>query len=78
LAVSLTYLALLYANQAQYAKSEPLYKRVLAIHEKAFGPHHPDVAKSLENLADLYRKTDRQSQAVEIEERAAAIRAKQR
>ena len=30
---------------------KPLYKRSLAIGEKAFGPDHPDVARSLNNLA---------------------------
>ncbi len=33
---------------------KPLYKRSLAINEKALGPDHPDVAVSLNNLAALY------------------------
>ncbi len=33
----------------------PLYKRSLAIREKALGPEHPHVAVSLNNLAALYR-----------------------
>jgi Tetratricopeptide repeat len=45
---------LLYDNQGQYAKAEPLYQRPLAIREKALGPEHPDVAASLNNLAWLY------------------------
>ena len=32
---SLNNMALLYANQGQYAQAEPLYKRSLAIREKA-------------------------------------------
>ncbi len=37
------------------ADAEPLYKRALAIWEKALGPEHPHVAASLNNLAELYR-----------------------
>jgi hypothetical protein len=39
-----------------YAKAEPLFRRSLAILEKALGPDHPSVATSLENLAALYRQ----------------------
>jgi tetratricopeptide (TPR) repeat protein len=46
-------LALLYYNQGQYAKAEPLYEQSLAIREKALGPEHSDVAQSLNNLAWL-------------------------
>ena len=34
--------------------AEPLYKRSLAILEKALGPDHPDAAAALNNLAELY------------------------
>jgi hypothetical protein len=36
---------------------------------------HPDVATSLNNLAVLYRATDRIKAAEELEKRAARIRA---
>ncbi|PJB97384.1 MAG: tetratricopeptide repeat-containing protein, partial [Nitrospirae bacterium CG_4_9_14_0_8_um_filter_70_14] len=39
------------------------------------GPDHPDVATSLENLAALYRATQRIAEAEKLEERAARIRA---
>ena len=42
----------LYTSQGQYANAEPLYKRSLVIKE---GPDHPDVAVSLNGLAELYR-----------------------
>jgi hypothetical protein len=42
-------------DQGYYAEAEPLYKRVLRSAEKVFGPTHPLVATSLNNLADLYR-----------------------
>ena len=54
LAATLNNLASLYKEEARYADTEPLYKRALAIREKALGPDHPDVAQSLNNLADLY------------------------
>jgi hypothetical protein len=36
-----------------------LYKRSLAIYEKALGPDHPDVALGLNNLALLYKTQGR-------------------
>jgi tetratricopeptide (TPR) repeat protein len=54
-AASLNNLAELYRAQGQYAQAEPLYKRSLAIVEKALGPDHPNVATSLNNLALLYK-----------------------
>ena len=41
---SLNNLAELYRAQGRYAEAHPLYKRSLAILEKAFGPEHPAVA----------------------------------
>lgn len=58
-----------------YASAEPLYKRSLAIKEKALGPDNPNVATSLENLASVYRATNRPELAEPLEERAAKIRA---
>ena len=42
-ATALNNLAVLYRDQGRYAEAEPLYKRALAIREKALGPDHPDV-----------------------------------
>ena len=50
----------------------------MAICEKALGPDHPNVASSLENLAGLYRATNRINLAVPLEQRAAQIRAIER
>ena len=58
-ATTLNNLAGLYRAQARYAEAEPLYKRALAIREKALGPAHPDVATSLNNLALFYREQGR-------------------
>ena len=59
-----------------YAEAEPLYKRALAIREKALGLEHPDVARRLENTSALPRKTGRSDEAAALEARAKAIRAK--
>ena len=60
---SLNNLAGLYQHQGRYADAEPLYKRSLAIYEKALGPDHPDVARSLNDLALLYAKQGRYADA---------------
>ncbi len=61
---------------AKLAKAEPLYKRSLAIREKALGPEHQLVAQSLENYAALLREIGRGAEASTMEARAEAIRAK--
>ena len=59
-------------DQGRYAEAEPLYKRALAIREKALGPDHPDVA-GLNNLAELYDKQGRYAEAEPLYKRALAI-----
>ncbi len=76
MAESLNNLAELYRAQGRYAEAEPLYKRALAIFEKALGPGHPLVAQSLENYALLLRETGRTTEATKMEARAKAILAK--
>ena len=66
----------LYRAQGNYAEAAPLYRRSLAILEKALGPEHPNVAQSLENYAALLRETGRADEAAAMEARAKAIRAK--
>lgn len=41
------------AFQGKYARAEALYKQAQAIREKALGSEHPDVAQSINNLADV-------------------------
>ncbi len=59
-------------------QAELLYKRSLAIHEKALGPEHPNVATSLENYAALLRENGRTAEADKMEARAKAIRGEMR
>ena len=64
--LALNNLAALYDDQGRYAEAEPLYKRALAIDEKALGPDHPDVALSLNNLAALYDNQGRYADALPL------------
>ena len=76
LATTLNNLAALYLGQGQYDEAEPLFRRALAIVEKAQGPEHPNVAISLENYAELLGNLGRDAEAKMMEARAKAIRAK--
>jgi tetratricopeptide (TPR) repeat protein len=57
-------------NQGRYSEAIPLAQRVLTICEKALGPDHPDVATSLNNLAELYRVQGRYADAERLYERS--------
>ena len=72
--LSLDNLAALYFLQKDYAKAEPLFKRLLAICLKVYGPNHTNVAITLEILASLSRKTNRIEEAQKLAEQAARIR----
>ena len=63
-------------QKRNYPEAERLYKRALAIAEKALGAAHPSIAESLEGYAALLRKTGRGMEAAEMEGRARVIRAK--
>ena len=76
MAASFNNLASLYQDLGNYTEAEPLYRRALAIMEKAVGPEHPNVAASLENYAVLLHETGRADEAAKMEARAKAIRAK--
>jgi hypothetical protein len=66
-----------YLKEVKYVETEPLYLRSLAIRKQAMGLDHPDVTESLENYAELFRKTNRKEKAAKLEARAQAIRAGQ-
>ena len=61
------------AARADHAAAEPLYRRALAIDERSFGPEHPNVATSLNNLAQLLKATNRLAEAEPLYRRALAI-----
>jgi tetratricopeptide (TPR) repeat protein len=56
-----------------YEKALPLYQRALEIREKLLGPQHPDVATTLNNLAELYYHTERYEEALSLLERSLKI-----
>ena len=60
----------------QVREAEGLYKRALAIREKALGANHPDVGQTLNNLALVYRAQGKYSEAEGLYKRALAIREK--
>lgn len=60
--------------RGQYSDSEFLIEQSLAILEKALGPDHPDVAASLNNLAELYREQGKYAEAEPLCRRSLAIR----
>jgi CHAT domain-containing protein len=64
--VSLHNLAGLYWMLGRPADAEPLFKRALAIWEKALGPDHPTVALSLNILAELYNDQGRYADALPL------------
>jgi tetratricopeptide (TPR) repeat protein len=55
------------------SRAEPLYERALAIQEKAFGPDHMKVARTLNNFGYLLRYLGRYSEARPLLERSVAI-----
>ncbi len=73
LATTLNNLGEFYRAQGKYTEAEPLYKRALAIYEKALGPEHPHVAVSLNNLGEFYRAQGRYAEAEPLLKRALAI-----
>ena len=63
-------------ERAQYAQATPLLQRALAIYEKVLRPDHPNVATSLNNLAELYHSQGQYADAAPLYRRALAIREK--
>ena len=58
----------------KYNRAVLVAQKALEVAEENVGPDHPSVATSLENLAALYRATNRITKAEEFDRRAAKIR----
>lgn len=71
--VTLNNLALSLTYAEDYTAAEPLYRRALAIQEKALGPDDPRVATCLNNLALLLHKRGDYEGAEPLYRRALAI-----
>ncbi len=57
-------------------ESSTLAQRAITLHEQLQGPAHADLARSLNNLANMYRLTAQYPRAKSLFERALAIREK--
>jgi tetratricopeptide (TPR) repeat protein len=75
-AVALNKLGIVVQRQGQYTEAEGLFKRALAIREKALGTNHSDVGQTLNNLANVYRLQGNYSEAEGLLKRALVIREK--
>lgn len=73
LAAALNNLGYIYAVQSKYEKAEPLLKRGLSLAENSWGNSSLELVSFLDNNAYLLRKTDRESQASLLRERAKKI-----
>jgi len=67
-------LGVLYKTRGDLERAEEMCQKSLAIREEMLGADHPDVADSLEELAGLYRVTNREEEAEALEKRAGRIR----
>ncbi len=56
-------------RKSDYKQAEVYYLRALRIRDKLFQPNNPNIQSTLDNLASLYRKTDQEVKAEEIEKR---------
>jgi tetratricopeptide (TPR) repeat protein len=71
-------LGTLFAKQGKYAEAEAPFKTAIELREQALGPNHPDLASSLEGYTRVLHKLGRAPEAAPLEERARAIRARQK
>src|SRR5271166_933336 len=75
---ALSTLAMVYDKQGKYADAEDLFKRALAIYEKARGTSQDVMAETLYNLAVVYSKQGKHADAESLYKRALAIYEKAR
>ncbi len=74
---SLAEVAILYHETYRYDDAAPLYKQSIEIATKALGdPNHPNLALTLNNLADVYYRQGRGQPAEALQKQAIAAYAK--
>ena len=64
-------------DRAHYPEAEKLYQRALSIQEQLLGPEHPNVATSLNGLANLYYEQGKYAEAESLYQRTLLIREQQ-
>jgi CHAT domain-containing protein len=69
-------LAKKHLDQNHAAETEELYRRLLTVKEKIYGPEHLEVATSLDSLALMYMIQGRYAEAEPLYQRALATRKK--
>ncbi len=69
----LSYAALLASGAGNFEEARALHERALAIREELFGPDHPAVATTFNNLAVIAAQTGRFPEALALIERSLAI-----
>ncbi|WP_445635165.1 hypothetical protein NSTC745_07094 [Nostoc sp. DSM 114161] len=65
-----------YDGQGLYNQALPWYEKCIEVTKKRLGEEHPDVATSLNNLAELYRSQGRYSEAEPLYIQALTLRRK--
>jgi CHAT domain-containing protein/Flp pilus assembly protein TadD len=60
--------------QGQYAKAEPLLRKVLAVREELLGPKHPDTATTYHNLASNLAAQGKAQEGEPLLHKALAVR----
>jgi tetratricopeptide (TPR) repeat protein len=58
---------------ARYPEAEPLMRRALALDEQSYGPEHPNVARDINNQAQLLKAMNRLSEAEPLMRRVVRI-----
>jgi tetratricopeptide (TPR) repeat protein len=61
-------------DRAEYGEAESALKQALLLNEQIFGLEHPDVAQSLNDVAQLYHAQGHYEQAESFQERALSMR----
>jgi tetratricopeptide (TPR) repeat protein len=70
---ALNNLGRVYWNQGNYGEADGFARRALAIHEKALGQDHPDVAETLNSLAVVYASAGNNENALAYSRRATRV-----
>lgn len=61
-------------ESGKYGEAIPLAERALKLREVALGPRHPDVASSIDDLAELYRAQGARARAEPLFQQALKLR----
>ncbi|MEG4523139.1 tetratricopeptide repeat protein, partial [Microcoleus sp. C2D2] len=65
--------AMLYHSQGNHSEAQRLFQEALAMRKSLFSSAHPDLAASLNNLANLYRSLGKYSEAEPLYQQALAM-----